>query len=230
MRAGKKGGRMIKWSINKKLICFLWLISGLTLCGCATPYYISKDINPSMFTNREEKLLLPLKAGLYLSDETRNYPVYPRGKLSKIVIGEALEKAGPLSLEKVFNGVSVFYDRNNVPQDIDRIIVIDFSSETESKIDFEPENYDEISCKTELLYKIYGRTWNLLWEGKAKGYDIQRIPKLKRSFGGAYGATAAAYHGFQEWKTTTRISLIQALEQINDQILTSGRDPIMKGK
>lgn len=221
---------MKKWSINKKLICFLGLILGFTLCGCATPYYISKNINPSMFTNREEKLRLPLKAGLYLSDETRNYPVYARLKLSKIVIGEALEKAAPLSLEKVFNRVSVFYNRNNLPQDIDRTIVIDFSSETKSKIDFEPKNYDEISCKTELLYKIYDKSWNLLWEGKTRGYDVQRFAKLKQSGGGAYGATAAAYHGFQEWKTTTRISLTQALEQINDQILTSGRDPILKGK
>ena len=204
----------------------------LLLYGCAQPFRITDFGGGIFIRDREEKL--PLKAGLFLIGKTRDYAVYGRYGATKILMGKALETVAVESLGKVFQGVSLFHKEDTAPQDIESIITIEFGPETKSEMvlaDPDKRN-DEVTSVVELLYIVYDKKWTLLWEGKSVGHNTQQFAKYKPIFGlgGGAGGARAGMHSIPEWIQTARDSLRLALEQMNDQILISGKDNILKGK
>ncbi len=202
------------------------------LSGCVNRF----NISPDKFKSPEATL--PSKTGLYLiNDKAKNYVIYdPSGK-SSVLMGEDLEIAAIMSLRKVFlDGVILLDNKNNIPEDIDIIITIEFGSETGCKY----ESDQRALCTTELFYKAYDRKWALLLEGKSEGHISQGerlearqcIRLLAPGLGGLVSLANEIYCAtipktkkvVEKWHTTVRKSLILALEQINDQI----PDPVLK--
>jgi hypothetical protein len=74
---------------------------------------------------------------------------------------------------------------------------------------------------------VYDQEWNLLWKETVIGSAT--LQYQKPAFGGMGGA-AAGFQNEREMRDIATRSLVSALEQLNDKILTSGKDAILKGK
>ena len=196
----------------------------IVLQGCSTLHVQRHMLS---FQNRPEKL--PLEVGLFLSDKERNYDITVLLG-SKFMIGEALEVAAVESLGEVFRAVSIFSEKDRVPPDIERIIVIKFGPETIAST-----SGGFRKAKTELFCEVYGKEWNLLWKETSIGNATLEIEKIQFNIlGGAGGGAASGYAaGVRNEREMIQInteSLVSALEQLNDKILTSGKEPILRGK
>lgn len=194
----------------------------LILYGCATPIHVQRGM--FYFEDNPEKL--PLKAGLYLDDKERNYdiPVLLGGKF---MIGEALELAATESLGKVFPTISLFNEKGKVTPDIERIIAIKFGPETSASTSFKPgllKHEVKREAKTELFCEVYDKEWNLLWKETVIGNATLEYQKSAwGGMGGAMGGYAAGLQNESEMRYIVTKSLVRALEQLNDKILTSGK-------
>lgn len=202
------------------------LIIVIVLQGCSTLHVQRHMLS---FQNRPEKL--PLEVGLFLSDKERNYDITVLHR-TKFMIGEALEVAAVESLGKVFRAVSIFSEKDRVPPDIERIIIIKFSPETSAST-----SGGFRKAKTELFCEVYGKEWNLLWKETSIGNATLEIEKIQFKFnilggagGGAASGYAAAARNEREMIQINTESLVSALEQLNDKILTTGKEPILRGK
>lgn len=193
------------------------------LQGC-TSFTIPVKQNSLVFQEREEKI--PLNIGVFLSDEVRNYVITERyqGADWNFQIGEALEPSAVTSLQKIFITVSVIHD-THVGSNIDRIVSLKFGPS--SKFQHGWTSWAEHSATVELICEIYDRKWNLLWKGDSLE-TVSGTTGAKEA--GAFLITvfaSQAVHNKIIGKTMNK-SLTAALEQLNDQILTSGRDIIKR--
>ncbi|MBL7075800.1 hypothetical protein ISS37_11250 [candidate division KSB1 bacterium] len=184
-------------------------------------YVIKRDL--ASYTGRSE--IIPLKAGLYLSDKTKAYMMPVGVGINKALLGEAIESEAVASLGKVFSSVSLFIDKNKAPQDIDRIITIEFGQKTDIELrttKIFPLAVKEWSSTTELVYKLYDKNWSVLTEGSSVGQYSKEIG-YRGGGGGAMGGFQAGSAGKFELIESVRGSLVYALEKMNDQILSASK-------
>lgn len=183
-------------------------------------------IDDEQFSERTEKL--PLNVGLFLKEETRNYII--SGKRTgtptfNFQVGEAFETSVVESLKKVFQSASIVNDRANIMSNIERIVTISFGNA--SKIWLGRTTFSEHTSEIELNYEVYDNKWNLLWKRTAQS-------KVGKTAGGSAG-TQLLFGAFGQAAYNNALgrivneSLTAALEQMNEQILTSGREAILKG-
>lgn len=193
------------------------------LQGC-TSFRIPVKQDSLIFQEREGKL--PLNAGLFLSDETRTHVITERyqGADWNFQIGEALEPSAIKSLQKVFQTVSVV-NKENIDSNIDRIISLRFGPESNFKHGW--TSWAQHTAVVELVYSVYDNKWNLLWEGTSLGTASDTSGGKQIAAALLTVFTAQAVHNKIIGKTM-HDSLTAALEQFNEQILTSGRDIIKR--
>lgn len=226
-QCGQERGWTMIYGKYKYLRLVLMVLIVILLEGCAT-LPISVKRNVVFYLDRQEKI--PIKIGLFLSNEEKNYTI--RVRAFEYKIGEALEEEATGSLRKVFLTVSVFNSKDKLLPDIDRIIAIKFGTETgtssyetvEFKL-FGGSTFQHTS-KVELICEVYDRNWNLLWKVTALGTGGP-VKSFLRPFA---TPSEVGHHGVKENKDIIIHSLVLALEKLNDKILTSGKETILKGK
>lgn len=207
--------------MNAKRWLFLILITFILLPGCQGKKIVINQYSASYYKDRSE--IFKVKTGIFLSDITRNYMIPVGIGVNKISIGEALEANAITSLGKIFSSVILISDKNKLPPDIERIISIEFGTETDvewrTKKWF-PLPVKEFAGRVKLLYKVYDKNWVLLFEGMATGSSAKEI-QASGGFGGAAGGYRAGSAGDYELVAAVSDSLVLALEEINEQIISS---------
>jgi len=210
--------------LSDKIIILLLFISTFLFSGCAYNVAVKRD-KPISFQEREEKL--QLNVGLYLSDEVKKHIIKAKGPIGggyNFLIGEALEANAIESLKKIFHEVFVIRDKTNISPYIERIISIEISPASHFVLG--ATTLSKKTSKVELSCEIYDNKWNLLWKGSSIG-------KVNRTTGGA-GVTPALIGIFgvaiqqRALGDIVDESLVLALEQLNEKILTDGRKQIME--
>ncbi len=184
-------------------------------------------VKPDSMEFREQKEKLPLSVGLFLSADSRNYVISLKRstETNNFMLGDALEDCAVQSLGKVFREVSVFHEKNNIKSNIDRIVSINFGPDT--KIKLGPTGFSEHTVTVELICEIYDSKWNLLWRETSFGNFTERSGG-KETLG--LMLTPFAAHAIFQNRLAKMAgqSLILSLEQLNNLILTSGKDIILK--
>ncbi len=200
------------------------LVIPILLLGCISIITVKQD--SVKFRERAEKL--PLRVGLFLSDTTKNYlmPVEIASDTLNFEIGKAIEASAIESLKKVFHEVSFIQEKAAISPNIQRMVIIEFS--LSSKFIYGGATLSEHTATVELLCAVYDRKWNMLWKGTANG-------SVTRTTGEA--GVASLIIGIlgesiqlKELGKIVNESLTAALENLNDQILVSGKDVIIGGK
>jgi len=198
------------------------------LQGC-TSFTIPVRQDSIVFQKREDKIRL--NVGLFLTKEVRNYVITGRhgGADYNFQVGEALEQNALASLKEIFQAVYVIPTQNDVIPDTDRIISIKFGPSSSFKhgaVDWASEH----TATTELLCEVYNDKWNLLWDAVSLGTETRKVG-AKRAVGGLLTTPIGATYLFnKKYGEIFNKSLVQALEKLNDEILTSGRDAILYGE
>lgn len=204
--------------LSDKIILLLF-ISTFLFSGCATNVAVKRD-KPISFQEREEKL--QLNVGLYLSDEVKKHII--KARWYNFLIGEALEANAIESLKKIFHEVFVIRDKTNISSHIERIISIEISPASHFVLGI--ATFSKKTSIVELSCEIYDNEWNLLWKGSSIG-------KVNRTTGGAgiAGPLIGIFGVALQQRALGDIvdeSLVLALEQLNEKILTDGRKQIME--
>lgn len=207
--------------ITRKLVCVIFLATILTL-GCQGKKISLTPHSDSDYKSRSVKY--NIKIGVFLSDKTRNY-IMPVGiGVNKISIGECLEEEAITSLGKIFPPVILISDKNKVPPNVERIIIIEFGKETDVELRTKkwlPLIVKEFAGRIKLQYKVYDKNWNLYQDGIAIGSSAEEIKVSGGYGGGAAGGFRAGSAGSYELEKAVGDSLLIALEEINDQIIKS---------
>lgn len=219
-----KGGKMVRNEyMNNYFVPMLFVMVVILLQGCTHNISVKQD--SIMFQDRAEKL--PLNVGLFLTEETRNYIVSAKKTDTyNFMIGEALEASATESLKKVFQTVSVIHDKTNVVTNVDRIVSIKFGPASKFKIG--ATVFSETASTVELMCKVFDKEWNLLWEGTSISVTSGTTAgKLTLGLLFAPAGDAWLHKRFREMASE---SLIAALEKLNEQILSLGKEAILKTK
>jgi hypothetical protein len=227
-RTACKEGRSFKMQITNLSVetLLLLLIIPFLFTGCISTNLAVKSDNPVSFKEREKKL--PLSVGFYISNETKKHFIKadgPMGSSYNFLIGEALETNAIESLRKIFPVVSVISNKTNIPSDIERIINIEILPT--SNFILGATHFSEQKSKVELGCEIYDSKWNLLWKESSIG-------QVNRSTGSAKGAAAVLLSligkSIQERALGDIVNetLALSLEQLNDKIIMSGENAILK--
>lgn len=219
--------------IGKKLtILFaLSLLFAVVLEGCSN----IKVVPDHTITLQERSDKLPLDVGLYLSKEFNNSMILGQGgqPRSSIVgqhclVGEALQSKVFESLSKVFRHVVIFNDKDKIPSHLERIINISLNPESCSTIS-DDGMVQSTTVIVALDTSIYDNKWSLKWRTKTIGNVKDTCPECL-----AYAlllpvGSFISISVERDFKSKiVNKSIVQALEQLNDQILTSGKTAILE--
>ena len=209
--------------MNRKiLILFAIVIITVLVSGCAVNNRIIIPVTRNLmdFQNRTEKL--PFNVGLFLEEKDKQYiissTVMVVGKYD-FMIGEALQQGSVKSLKEVFKDVTVIQDKNAVPTDVEKIINISFGPK--SRFVLGAAAIGKHTADVELVCKVYDKDWNLLWQHNTVG-NVRRATLRGLVPGGAMGAKKYQ----KAVGDVMNESLIAALEQLNEQIMMSGKNDI----
>jgi hypothetical protein len=217
-RTACKEGRSFKMQITNLSVetLLLLLIIPFLFTGCISTNLAVKSDNPVSFKEREKKL--PLSVGFYISNETKKHFIKadgPMGSSYNFLIGEALETNAIESLRKIFPVVSVISNKTNIPSDIERIINIEILPT--SNFILGATHFSEQKSKVELGCEIYDSKWNLLWKESSIG-------QVNRSTGSLIGKSIQE----RALGDIVNETLALSLEQLNDKIIMSGENAILK--
>lgn len=194
------------------------------LQGCASIITVKQD--SVKFRERAEKL--PLRAGLFLTDTTKNYlmPVEIASDTLNFETGKALEASAIESLKKAFHEVSFIQEKAAINPNIQKIIIIEFNPS--SKFIYGGATLSEHTATVELLCEVYDRKWNMLWKGTANG-SVTRTTGQAGVASLIIGMLGESIQ-LKALGSIVNDSLTAALENLNDQILILGKDVIMEDK
>jgi hypothetical protein len=222
----KEGRSFTMQRVNNLSVETLLLLSIISFLftGCVSNIAVKGD-NLVSFKERGEKL--PLSVGLYTNDKTKKYFIKAPGPMGfgyNFLIGEVLETNAIESLKKIFPVLSVISNKTNISSDIERIINIEILPT--SNFILGATHFSEQNSIVELGCEIYDSKWNLLWKGSSIG-------QVNRSTGGAgvapvlIGPFGAAIQE-RALGNIVNETLALSLEQLNDKILMSGKNAILK--
>lgn len=197
-----------------KLLAFVLII--VLLKGCTYHVQVKQD-KITAFQERPERF--PLSVGLYLSNETRKHVIekHKMGATFEFLIGDAIEASAPESIKMIFPKMSIIHDKASMDVDIERIITIQFGPATNVTLGATP--ISEHAAIVELLCEVYDKEWNSLWKGSVRE-KVARKPSAGVVLGGLMGNIVLR----KELGMIIDECLITALEQLNEQIVTSGKD------
>ncbi len=159
---------------------------------------------------------IAMRAGLAIDEATRHW-VYTYKKLGvtyDFALGQALEADAPEALKKSFQDVAL----GDAGSDVKRVVALKFGPGTDWK--FGPVVMAANHATVELLCEISGANGKVLWSGSAVGHADKTA--------GMYGYLPGPMNAWIN-KAYGRIfhdALADALEKLNDQILTAGRKKI----
>ena len=212
--------------MNKRiyLLIILMPVIPILLLGCISTITVKQD--SVKFRERAEKL--PLRAGLFLSDTTKNYlmPVEIASDTLNFEIGKALEASAVESLKKAFHEVSFIQEKAAINPNIQKIIIIEFNPS--SKFIYGGATLSEHTATVELLCEVYDRKWNMLWKGTANG-SVTRTTGQAGVASLIIGMLGESIQ-LKALGSIVNDSLTAALENLNDQILILSKDVIMGDK
>ncbi|MCK4825435.1 hypothetical protein KA005_57335 [bacterium] len=203
------------------LLAFVTIAVLVQGCGVSNRITISIKRDLPNFQERAEKL--PLSVGLFLDEKDKKYIITSTVMIVgyyDFMVGEALETSAIESLNKIFQEVSVIQEKGTVPSNIQRIITISFAPT--SRFVLGTAGLSKHTAEVELICKVYDKDCNLLW----KGSSIGNVHRATIGWWSAAGALGAAR--FQkEVGGVVNESLTAALERLNEQFLTSGKNAIL---
>ncbi len=202
---------------RKHLVRFLCVAVAAGGLGCMSNQ-IKVQQSGVQFNDRSDQIAL--RAGLVIDDEARRW-VYTYKKLGvtyDFALGQALEADAPEALKKSFQEVVGIAAPGSPDSDVKRVVTLKFGPGTDWK--FGPVVMAANHATVELLCEISGKNGKALWSGSALGHADKTA--------GIYGYLPGPMNSWIN-KAYGRIfhdALTDALEKLNDQILTDGRKKI----
>lgn len=196
----------------------------LILQGCASTIPVRQDTVTS-FQEKGEKL--PVTVALLLDKATREHVIVKEivGASYNFQVGEAISASGPEALRRVFKAVSVIEDKKDVPSGKERLISLKFGPE--SKMTLGSTLFSEHTANIVILCEIYGLNGDLLWKAGTIGVISRKTGGLATAAAAFGGLLTTPIGESQRQKDLGRMmdeALTEALEQLNDRILTAKED------
>lgn len=212
-----------------KSIIICMTVFSLILGGCTHNIAVTSN---SQHEFCPRNVIIPLTVGVLVEDSAKNYIYsYKKGMSDRLnfLLGVELEKNAITSLSKVFKKVQPIKSANVTPENVERIIKLDFSDETtwDWKMTGLSLNLDN-SATVGLSCEVSDASGKILW----KTTSIGKVEKNAMSDLLLKAAYSSALSGAEEnrraFGATMYEALVFALEDLNNKLVDSGKNNIIQ--